>query len=412
MRTLHREETLLYLAGAAVIATVISITAFEVLMGLAVAGLIVTRQPWRLPPIWIPLAVFMLGTMVSLAASGHIREGLPQVRKFHIYLMLVLVTSVFRNARQIRWVVLGWLLAAAASAGWGLVQFAQKFERAQSARQPFYRYYIDNRITGFTGHWMTLGCEMMIALILIAAVMFFAGGRRRTVWLVAAAAPIGAALAGTWTRSMWLGALCGAVYLIWFWKRWMLLAAPPLVAVVLLANPFALGDRALSAFSPHGNVDSNAHRAELRAIGWEIVKAHPWLGIGPEQVSRQYRNYLPPGMTGPRPGEYYGHLENDYIQYAAERGVPTMLALMWMIGWALRDFARALRRLPAGAGERWVAHGAVAVTIGVLVSGWYSWNLNSSAVLAIYMAVLGSGYVAIMPSEDARVPPPQPGFRS
>jgi len=397
MPTFQRGETPLYLAGAAVMATAISITAFEVLMALALVTLVVSRKSWRLPPIWIPLAVFLIGTMVSLAASGHIREGLPQIRKFHIYLMLVLVTSVFQNVRQIGRVVLGWLLAAAASAGWGLVQFAQKIERARDARQPFYGYYIDSRITGFTSHWMNLGCEMMIALILIAAVILFAGGRRRTAWLIAAAAPIGAALAGTWTRSMWLGALCGVVYLIWFWRRWMLLAAPPIVAVVLLLNPFDLGDRALSAFSPHGSVDSNAHRAELRAIGWEIIKAHPWLGVGPEQVSRQYSHYLPPGMKGPRPGEYYGHLENDYIQYAAERGVPTMLALMWMIGWALYDFARALRRLPAGAAERWVVHGAVAVTIGVLVSGWYSWNLNSSAVLAIYMAVLGFGYVAIRP---------------
>jgi O-antigen ligase len=397
MPRFHREETPLYLAGAAVMATAISITGFEVLMALALVALVVTRKTWRLPPIWRPLAVFLIGTLISLAASGHIREGLPQIRKFHIYLMLVLVTSVFQNVRQIGRVVLGWLLAAATSAAWGLVQFAQKIERARDARQPFYGYYIDSRITGFTSHWMNLGCEMMIALILIAAVILFAGGRRRTAWLIAAAAPIGAALAGTWTRSMWLGAFCGVVYLIWFWRRWMLLAAPPIVAVVLLLNPFDLGDRALSAFSPHGSVDSNAHRAELRAIGWEIIKAHPWLGVGPEQVSRQYTNYLPPGMKSPRPGEYYGHLENDYIQYAAERGVPTMLALMWMIGWALYDFARALRRLPAGAAERWVAHGAVAVTIGVLVSGWYSWNLNSSAVLAIYMAVLGFGYVAIRP---------------
>jgi len=50
-----------------------------------------------------------------------------------------------------------------------------------------------------------------------------------------------------------------------------------------------------------------------------MIKAHPWLGLGPEQVSRQIPNYLPAGMPGLRPGEYYGHLENDYVQYAAER---------------------------------------------------------------------------------------------
>jgi O-antigen ligase len=142
-------------------------------------------------------------------------------------------------------------------------------------------------------------------------------------------------------------------------------------------------------------MDSDVHKAELREIGWEMIKAHPWLGVGPEQVSRQFQNYLPPGETSPHPGEYYGHLENNYIQYAAERGVPTMLALMWMIGWALRDFVMAIRRLPPGRQEGWILHAGVATIIAVLVSGWGSWNLNNSAVLAMFLTVLGSGYFAI-----------------
>jgi putative inorganic carbon (hco3(-)) transporter len=210
---------------------------------------------------------------------------------------------------------------------------------------------------------------------------------------------IAAALAATWTRSVWLGTLCGSVYLIWCWRRWALIALPGLIGVLLLINPFEIRQRTVSAFFPHGDTDSNAHRAELRSIGWKMIEAHPWLGLGPEQISRQIPNYLPAGMPGLRPGEYYGHLENDYVQYAAERGVPTMLALMWMIGWALFDFCRTLRRLPDGAQERWVLHAAVAVTIGVLVSGFYSWNLNTSNVLGMFLAVLGCGYVAKEQSE-------------
>ena len=82
-------------------------------------------------------------------------------------------------------------------------------------------------------------------------------------------------------------------------------------------------------------------------------------------------------------------LENDYLQYAAERGVPTALALLWMIGWALFYFLRAVGRLPPNASQRWILHAAVAVTIAVLVSGFYSWNLNNSEVLAMFLAVMG-----------------------
>lgn len=393
----------MYLAGAAAITPLISIRLFEVLMAAALIALVATRSRWRVPPIWLPLSLFVLGTLVSLVASGHIREGLPQVRKFYVYLMLFLVTAAVRSIRQVRWIALGWALAATASSLWAGKQFFDKYRAAESAHQNFYTAYVDARVTGFMGHWMTLSGELMMTLLVIAALVFFGPDRAWTKWLMAAALPISAALALTWTRSMWLGTLCGAMYLIWFWKKWALAAVPVLIAALLIANPFDLRERAVSALAPHeGRTDSNAHRAELRRIGWEIIKAHPWLGVGPEQVWRQYPNYIRPDMPRPEASQYYGHLENDYVQYAAERGLPTAVALFWMIGWALFDFARALRRLPANADERWMLHAAIAVIVSVLVSGWYSWNLNNSEVLAMFLAVIGSAYIALWQSESGR----------
>jgi putative inorganic carbon (hco3(-)) transporter len=407
----RRKTAPLCLAGAAAVTTVVSIRAFEILMAAALVALLIACRPWRIPPVWFPLSLFMLGTLVSLAASGHVREGLPQVRKFYVYLMLFLVTSAFETARQIRWVALGWTLAAAFSSLWAIKQLLQSrikfFESVyHAAGQPhpdFYAFYIDARVTGFMGHWMTLGGELMIALLLIGALVFFGTDRTWVEWSIVAAIPIATALAATWTRSMWLGALCGGVYLIWYWKPWMLLMLPVLIGFVLLLNPFSLRERAVSSVAPHaGQTDSNAHRAELRRIGWEMIKAHPWLGVGPEQVSRQYRNYIQPDMPAPRSTEYYGHLENDYLQYAAERGIPTALALFWMIGWALFDFVRTLRRLPPDAPQRWILHAAVAATIAVLVSGFYSWNLNSSEVLAMFLVLMGCGYVAVWEAASNR----------
>jgi putative inorganic carbon (hco3(-)) transporter len=365
-------------------------------MAAALIALIVTRRRWKAPPVWLPLSLFFVGTLVSLFASGDVRDGLPQIRKFYVYLMLFLVTSCVRTIREIQWVALGWALAAALSSTWALKQFFEKYRAAQSAHQNFYSSYANARITGFMGHWMTLSGELMMALLVIGAIVFFAKDRSRIAWMATAAVLVAAALTLTWTRSMWLGTLCGGLYLIWFWKKWALAVVPVLMAALLIVNPLDIRERATSALSPHeGQTDSNGHRAELRRIGWEMIKAHPWLGVGPEQVSRQYRDYIRPDMPRPRASEYYGHLENDYIQYAAERGVPTMLALLWMIGWALFDFARALNRLPSDAGERWVLHAAIAVIIGVLVSGLYSWNLNNSEVLAMFLVVIGCGYVAM-----------------
>jgi MFS superfamily sulfate permease-like transporter len=79
---LERENAPLHLVAATAVATTISVTAFEILMGLSVIVLIAMRKRWHVPPVWPPLALFMLGTLVSLAASGHVRQGLPQIKKF------------------------------------------------------------------------------------------------------------------------------------------------------------------------------------------------------------------------------------------------------------------------------------------------------------------------------------------
>jgi putative inorganic carbon (HCO3(-)) transporter len=404
---LKKQDVPFYLVGAAAVTTLVSIRVFEILMAVAFIALILTRRRWRVPPVWLPLSLFLLGTLVSLLVSGHIHDGLPQVRKFYVYLMLFLVTAAVRTVTESRWVALGWALAAALSSSWALKQFFEKYRAAELAHQNFYLSYVDARITGFMGHWMTLSGELMMALLVIGALVFFTPRREMArsfrVALIVAALPVIAALELTWTRSMWLGTLCGGLYLIWFWKKWALAAVPVLIAGLLIANPLDIRERAVSALSPHeGQTDSNAHRAELRRIGWEMIKAHPWFGVGPEQVWRQYQNYIRPDMPQPQASQYYGHLENDYVQYAAERGVPTMLALLWMIGWAILDFARALRRLPSDAEERWVLHAAIAVIAGVLVSGFYSWNLNNSEVLAMFLAVMGCGYVAVWQAEAQR----------
>ncbi len=401
---MNRSRLPLYLTGAAAATTVVSIAAFETLLGLAFVAWAITcftdhrdaRLAWRWPPVTIPLFLWFAATLISAAASGHAHDALPQVRKFYVFLMLFLVFTVFRKVSEIRSLVIAWAVAAAASSIWSFVQLAHKYQAAQAAHEDFYLAYVASRITGFMGHWMTFSGQMMIALMLIGALVFFSRDSHGKPWLIAAGVMIAGALLAAYTRSMWLGAMIGGAYLIWMWRRWLILAIPVVIAIVLLANPFAVRERALSIYHPHGDTDSNEHRAVTRRIGWEMIKAHPWLGLGPEEVGKQYLQYIPADVPRPLPTGYYGHLHNIYIHYAAERGVPAMLALLWFLLNALSDFARALRRAPAGDSRRWILQGAIAVTIAVMISGWYELNLGDSEVLGMFLAVVACGYVAVV----------------
>ena len=76
----------------------------------------------------------------------------------------------------------------------------------------------------------------MMALLIIASVVFFSRDRRFVPWLITAGGVIGMALVAAMTRSMWAGAACGGVYLLWFWKRWTVMALPVCAAILVLVN--------------------------------------------------------------------------------------------------------------------------------------------------------------------------------
>ena len=149
-------------------------------------------------------------------------------------------------------------------------------------------------------------------------------------------------------------------------------------------------------YAPHGDTDSNQFRYVCRRTGREMIKAHPFFGLGPEQVKAQFEQYIPADIPRPLPSGWYGHLHNIYYHYAAERGIPTMLALMWFMGKVLYDFWRGLARLPREASlARAVVLGAIAVVLSMLAEGYYENNLGDGEPLALFLAIVSCGYLAL-----------------
>jgi hypothetical protein len=71
-----------------------------------------------------------------------------------------------------------------------------------------------------------------------------------------------------------------------------------------------------------------------------------------------------------------------------------MLAMMWLIGKVLWDFASALRGKPSSTEARFVLHGAIAVILAILAEGLLEYNLGDSEVLTLFLAMIAFGYVA------------------
>ena len=88
-----REEAPLYLAGAAAAMTLVSISAFEILLGLAVLSLLFPIKAWRWPPVALPFCLWVAGTLASAFASGDVRAAFPQIKKLYIFALLFVVIA-------------------------------------------------------------------------------------------------------------------------------------------------------------------------------------------------------------------------------------------------------------------------------------------------------------------------------
>lgn len=391
----RHDRILILVATAAATLIYVSIAASQILLGLGIVLLLLFRRKLEFPRIWPALAVFFLLTLISVFLSPDPWGGHPQIKKFFVFLFIPLLYGVFRrHFDKVYYLIAGLTAAATASALWSSVQFVLKYRHFKQAGIDFYTGYVGERITGFEGHWMTFGALQLSALSILLAHWCFAA-RKLPAWAYGSMAVFLLAILLGWTRSIWLAMVPSVLYLIWCWRPKMVLLLPLILAVAYLVAPPAGKQRVQSLFQPHGDTDSNRHRMVTFRTGIEMIKAHPWFGLGPAQIKEQFDNYMPPELK-PKPEGFYGHLHNIYLQYAAERGIPALLVFLWLIGTIIWDAFRTLRRLPPGlSDERFSLQAMIAVTIGILVGGLFEFNTGDSEVLMMYVSVVALGYAAI-----------------
>ena len=388
----------LWLTLAAAGTIMLGVAWWEILLALALAFLLLSGLPLRWPRIAVPLGLFLVWTLLSLAFSPDPAFGMAQVRKMYVFLTLLVVYSVVTDLRTARWLAYIWMGIGTFTAARGLAQFLRDMAAAAAAHQSFYDFYTPNRIRGFMSHWMTFSGQELFVLLILTAFVFFGPRDKGRLWIwLPCTAITGVALIASNTRGVWIAAVAAGLYLLWEWRRWAAAAMPVLIALVALFGPAPIRARIDSLIHPHGTTDSNEHRIIVWRTGWEMIKAHPLLGVGPDMVRKKsiQDEYRPKDIPLPLPDGFYEHAHNIYIQYAAERGIPATLFIVAAMGLALYDFRRALKALPPGRStERFLLQAAIAVIIGTAVGGITEYNLNNSGVLPMFLTTMCLGYTA------------------
>jgi O-antigen ligase len=197
------------------------------------------------------------------------------------------------------------------------------------------------------------------------------------------------------TRGVWVATAAAGLYLLWVWRPKLVWLVPVMVILAVVASPPAIRERFRSIVQPK-QVDSNQFRKIVWRTGVRMIEAHPWLGLGPEQPHIQFWKWLPADIHPPYPDGYYGHLHNVYLQYAAERGIPTTLVMLGLLIQIMVNFRRGLRTLPPGRDDRrFLLHGGIAVVLAVLAEGFVEYNLGDSEVLTMFLVVTACGYLSL-----------------
>jgi len=362
---------LLAAASLAVLFSMISISLTQAFWGLALLAfliLLALRQArFSVPAFFWPLLLYAGWSLLATAASIDRRASLKDAPELLIILIIPVAVAAFRRLPDLNYPLAALLLSGLASSIWAGVQFLG-------------RTRTDQRIEGFMTHYMTQAGLLGLFMTFAMAQALFGRGRARWAW-AAALLPSGAALVMTLTRNAWLGVAAAAVLLLALWKPKALLLAPVLAALLYFAAPGVVKSRVLSIFDRTD--PSNLARVEYARMGLKIAGQRPVFGVGPDTVDELFDE---PAYGLSDYARRSVHLHNNYLQIAAERGLPALAAWLAFLGLAA---VHLVRRFRAGgpAARPLAAAGLGALTL-LVVAGFFEYNFGDSEVAQLFLLLL------------------------
>lgn len=384
---------------------VFSIAASNILLGLTVLSLPWSwrgrREDWaRATPVLLPLGVYALWLVGSIFASFDPRMSLSGLRELFTLSAVLLAPALVRGEAEVRRLIDGLVAAAALLACTGLAQYLVGYGD------------IDRRIRGPFSHYMTFSGFLLICDLLLLTHLLVAGrsvldGRSggRWGWRWLALVPINVALLGSYTRGAWVALVVSVTVLLLVRAPKLLLAYIPVGILIVILAPVPLVRRMLSITDLQD--PSNYDRLCMLEAGLTMVKERPLFGLGPEMVERRYPIYRSP--TAPR--FEVPHLHNSFLQLAAERGIPTLLAYLAMNLACLRAILRQYRREGGRQGPRADLYlGCLLALLAFNVAGLFENNWGDTEVQrpALLLFVLPFCLVAGEPAKPGDMLPDRP----
>lgn len=371
------DRWILFCTSACVFLTVFSIAGSQIFLALAVAGLLYHRgfvadATYEPPPAWLPTLAFMLTTGFAVLLSPEFSISLRAMKKFFLFFILFFTYNWFRTFAQIDRLYRFLFFAAVLTSLYGMMQYPMSSE--------------GHRITGFMGHWMTYsGVQLLLFCALLVFALYFYKPVR---WSVPVLLLVAGSILLSLTRSVWIGAFFASATAVALKRSRGLMVIPLVLLAILAVSPHTIINRAKTLLTLEDRAISV--RFNMMTTGVRMIQAHPLVGVGPNRVSRVAYDYGADKTVAPW---YYVHLHNNILQIGAERGLPCLLAWLWLMFTFFRDYWRMARRLSFRDKRSYPLAIAISALVGILIAGLFEYNFGDSEPVMLLFFVLAAPYV-------------------
>ncbi|MFP5319118.1 MAG: O-antigen ligase family protein [Acidimicrobiia bacterium] len=350
---------------------------------LAITIVRLVHEGWddeRLPPLCVAAFAVLAVDVIGLVVSGDPAAATPIVRSTAtgVALFVVIATQV-RTSDQVRWVLGGAVVAAGVVGAHAAVQYFQPGD-------PSVGFFTSSgelveRVTGGFGHPNQLAGFLLLLFPVVVLVAVLAPRARALAYVVAPLAVFG--VYASFSRAALIGLV--AIPLVMLRGRGLLMAAPLLAIVLVLAMPDVLRER-------FATLTANGAEAATRIDFWTTASAlsadRPLFGVGVGQFPTAYaeariagKHFLPATLFEPPP-----HAHNLLLNVLAERGLVGLMALGVAFLLAIR-YAGRLRGSP----DRelsWIGSAVLAAIVAFLIHNMFDVTLFEATAIHFW-SILG-----------------------
>jgi O-antigen ligase len=329
-------------------------------------------------PMLVPICAFALASALATATAVESYRSLIELRNvFEIGLFFLVVNHVTREeqatslTRVLVWV--GTLMAL-----YGLVQSVT--------------HGTAFRIHGAFGY-MTFANVLTLIHVMAFAHLLFNDRNRHRLWYIPALILLTAAILMTHTRGAWLGLVTGvAVVLGCHAAKRLLLFLPLMIVVAFLLAPHAVKDRIRSI------LDGQDATIQMRLCKWRIganlIRAYPLTGVGMNGIKTVYLDYKAPADPVACGDRRLGHLDNNLVQIAVERGLIGVACWLWIWGSYLRRWWLIYDGMaPQNGQAKALVVGSLASVTGFHVTGLFEYTFGDSEVIMLVYFLMALPFV-------------------